>query len=100
MVERKEDMLRFVAEQYASMAFGPMIGQGFGLVVGVVFALLLLSAVNTAVAAQLGLGRLWLHAAALGLIHPVSARQLDVRAPLPPEWSLWTGAEQRLAPVS
>ncbi|PAZ02593.1 MAG: hypothetical protein CAK85_00515, partial [Spartobacteria bacterium AMD-G5] len=55
MVERKEDMLRFAAEQYATMAFGPMIGQGFGLVVGVVFALLLLSAVNTAVAAQLGL---------------------------------------------
>lgn len=55
MVERKEDMLRFMAEQYATMAFGPLFGQAFGLVVGVVFALLLLSAVNTAVAAQLGL---------------------------------------------
>jgi nucleotide-binding universal stress UspA family protein len=55
MLERKEDMLRFMAEQYATMAFGPLFGQAFGLVVGVVFALLLLSAVNTAVAAQLGL---------------------------------------------
>lgn len=55
MVERKEDMLRFAAEQYGAMAFGPAFGQVFGLVVGVVFALLLLSAVNTAIAAQLGL---------------------------------------------
>ena len=55
IVERKEDTLRFMAEQYGSMAFGNAFGQVFGLVVGIVFALLLLSAVNTAVAAQLGL---------------------------------------------
>lgn len=55
MVERKEDMLRFMAEQYGGMAFGPGFGNIFGLVVGVVFALLLLSAVNTAVAALVGL---------------------------------------------
>jgi uncharacterized BrkB/YihY/UPF0761 family membrane protein len=48
IVERKEDTLRFMAEQYGSMAFGNAFGQVFGLVVGIVFALLLLSAVNTA----------------------------------------------------
>lgn len=62
MVERKEDMLRFMAEQYGAMAFGTNItifgmtlGNAFGLVVGMVFALLLLSAVNTAIAALVGL---------------------------------------------
>ncbi len=55
MVARKEDMLRFVAEQYGTMAFGPWFGQAFGVIVGVILALLLLSAVNTAVAALLGL---------------------------------------------
>ncbi len=55
MVERKEDMLRFLAEQYGTMNFGPTFGGIFGFIVGVVFALLLLSAVNTAVAALVGL---------------------------------------------
>lgn len=55
MVARKEDMLRFLGEQYGSMNFGPVFGHLFGIVVGVVFALLLLSAVNTAVAALVGL---------------------------------------------
>jgi len=55
LVERKEDVLRFVAEQYAAMNFGQGFATVFGLVVGVVFALLLLSAVNTAIAAMIGL---------------------------------------------
>lgn len=55
MVGRKEDMLRFIAEQYATMNFGHGFGMVFGFVVGVVFALLLLSAVNTAIAALIGL---------------------------------------------
>jgi len=55
MVVRKEDMLRFMAEQYGTMNFGHWFGAIFGLGVGVVFALLLLSAVNTAVAALIGL---------------------------------------------
>jgi amino acid transporter/nucleotide-binding universal stress UspA family protein len=55
MVERKEDMLRFLAEQYGTMNFGIAFGHIFGFVVGVVFALLLLSAVNTAIAALIGL---------------------------------------------
>lgn len=55
MIERKEDMLRFLAEQYGAMAFGKGFGDVFGFIVGSVFALLLLSAVNTAVAALIGL---------------------------------------------
>jgi len=55
MLERKEDMLRFMAEQYGTMNFGAWFGGVFGFVVGVVFALLLLSAVNTAIAALIGL---------------------------------------------
>lgn len=55
MIERKEDMLRFLGEQYGMMAFGATFGHIFGIIVGVVFALLLLSAVNTAVAALIGL---------------------------------------------
>ncbi len=55
MIKRKEDMLRFLAEQYGAMNFGPGFGHIFGFIVGVVFALLLLSAVNTAIAALIGL---------------------------------------------
>jgi amino acid transporter/nucleotide-binding universal stress UspA family protein len=55
MIKRKEDMLRFLAEQYGTMDFGVAFGHIFGFVVGVVFALLLLSAVNTAIAALIGL---------------------------------------------
>ena len=54
MMERKEDMLRYVAEHYAIVNFGPHVGHWFGVIVGIVFALLLLSAVNTAIAAMIG----------------------------------------------
>lgn len=52
---RWEDMLRFLAEEYGAMTFGITFGQLFGWVVGGVVGLLLLSAVNTAVAALIGL---------------------------------------------
>jgi nucleotide-binding universal stress UspA family protein len=55
MHSRYGDMLRFLGEQYSSMAFGPQFGKIFGFVVGLVVGLLLLSAVNTAVAAMIGL---------------------------------------------
>jgi len=55
MEERWEDMLRFMAEHYGEMALGPVPGHAFGMVVGMVVGLLLLSAVNTAVAALIGL---------------------------------------------
>ena len=51
----KEDMLRFMAEQFATAAFGPAAGQIFGAIVGIVFFLLLLSAANTAIIALIGL---------------------------------------------
>jgi amino acid transporter len=52
---RHEDMLRFLAEQYGAMNFGPAIGHVLGVAVGIVVGMLLLSAVNTAVAALIGL---------------------------------------------
>ncbi|MFM8788620.1 MAG: APC family permease [Chthoniobacterales bacterium] len=55
MLERKDDILRFTAEHYAGAAMGPEAGKLFWLFVGVAFAMLLFSAVNTAVAALIGL---------------------------------------------
>jgi len=53
--ERYEHIIRFLAEQYGAMTFGPQFGQGFGLLVGIIVGLLLLSAVNTAIGAIIGL---------------------------------------------
>ena len=53
--ERHEDMLRFLAEHFGAMQFGAAFGNVFGWCVGIVIALLLLSAVNTAIAALIGL---------------------------------------------
>src|SRR5438874_9589809 len=53
--QRSEDMLRFIAEQFATATFSPAVGNFFGWVVGIVFFLLLLSAANTAIVAIIGL---------------------------------------------
>ena len=45
---------------------------------------------NRAVAEQLGVGRLWLHAWQLGLRHPVTGATLSIEAPLGAEWAVWT----------
>jgi amino acid transporter/nucleotide-binding universal stress UspA family protein len=52
--QHSEDMLRFLGEHYGSMVVAQWFGSAFGLVVGVVFGLLLVSAVNTAVVALIG----------------------------------------------
>jgi amino acid transporter/nucleotide-binding universal stress UspA family protein len=52
---RSEDMLRFVGEQFATLNFGPLFGQTFGWIVGIVFFFLLVSAANTAIVAMIGL---------------------------------------------
>ena len=52
---RWQDMLSVLGEAYASIVFNAPIGKAFGVVVGIVVGLLLLSAVNTAVAALIGL---------------------------------------------
>jgi amino acid transporter/nucleotide-binding universal stress UspA family protein len=52
---RSEDMLRFIAEYFGTVSFGPAFGQAFGWIVGIVFFLLLLSAANTAIVAMIGL---------------------------------------------
>ncbi len=49
-----EDMLRFLGEHYGTLVVAPWFGSAFGLVVGIVFGLLLFSAVNTAVVALIG----------------------------------------------
>jgi len=54
LIEHKEDMLRYLAEVYGGMAGGLVVGHVFSVIVGIVFGLLLLSAVNTAVVALIG----------------------------------------------
>jgi len=54
LTSHKEDMLRFLAEQYGTIAAGSGVGQALSLIVGIVFGLLLLSAVNTAIVALIG----------------------------------------------
>jgi amino acid transporter/nucleotide-binding universal stress UspA family protein len=55
MDNRKEDMLRFLGEQFGSMTIHPVFGAVFGWVIGIVFFFLLLSAANTAIVAMIGL---------------------------------------------
>jgi amino acid transporter/nucleotide-binding universal stress UspA family protein len=55
ILERKDDVLRFAAEYYAGLTFGPQFAHVFGWIVGLAFAVLLFSAVNTAIAALIGL---------------------------------------------
>ncbi len=54
LTNHAEDMLRFLGEHYGSLTVAPWFGSAFGLFVGVVFGLLLFSAVNTAVVALIG----------------------------------------------
>lgn len=55
MLERWDDMLTVLAEQYGSMALGPVFGRVFGILTALIVGLLLLSAVNTAIVALIGL---------------------------------------------
>jgi amino acid transporter/nucleotide-binding universal stress UspA family protein len=50
----KEDMLRFLGEYYATLVGGEWFGHLFGIFVGIVFGFLLISAVNTAIVALIG----------------------------------------------
>ena len=54
LTSHKEDMLRFLAEVYGGMAGGLAVGQVLSIVVAIVFGLLLISAVNTAIVALIG----------------------------------------------
>ena len=54
LISHKEDMLRFLGERYAESVGGVWFGQIFSIFVGVVFGLLLVSAVNTAIVALIG----------------------------------------------
>ncbi|HEY4285196.1 MAG TPA: amino acid permease [Chthoniobacterales bacterium] len=52
--DHKEDMLRFLGGHYATLVCGPWLGHAFEVFVGIVFGLLLISAVNTAIVALIG----------------------------------------------
>jgi amino acid transporter/nucleotide-binding universal stress UspA family protein len=53
--KRHEDVISFLAEHYGGLTIAPWFGQIFGWVVGIVVCLLLISAVNTAIAALIGI---------------------------------------------
>ena len=54
LVAHKDYMLRFLGEHYGTALWGPAIGKPIGWIVGIVFGVLLLSAVNTAINAVVG----------------------------------------------
>ena len=54
LIAHKEDMLRYLGEYYAGLVGGTWFGQAFSIFVGIVFGLLLVSAVNTAIVALIG----------------------------------------------
>jgi len=54
LTAHKEDMLRFIGQYYATLVGGAWFGDMFSIFVGAVFGLLLISAVNTAIVALIG----------------------------------------------
>ncbi len=50
----KSDMLRFIGEYFGTLTVAPWFGHALGLITGVVFCLLLISAANTAIVAMIG----------------------------------------------
>jgi amino acid transporter/nucleotide-binding universal stress UspA family protein len=55
LLDRWDDMLAVLAEHYGVVTFGPAFGKGLGILIGIIVGLLLLSAVNTAISALIGL---------------------------------------------
>src|SRR6266853_3194923 len=55
LLDHWEDMLTVLAEQYGGMTFGRLFGTAFGFVTVLIVGLLLVSAVNTALGALIGL---------------------------------------------
>jgi len=55
LLVRWDDMLTVLAEQYGTMTIGPGFGRWFGVATAIIVGLLLLSAVNTVIAALIGL---------------------------------------------
>ena len=54
LLSHKEDMLRFLGQRFAGDLTNAAVGSVFGWIVGLVFGVLLLSAVNTAIVAVIG----------------------------------------------
>lgn len=55
MLDRWDDMLTVLAEQYGNIVLGEVFGRVFGILTALIVGLLLLSAVNTAIVALIGL---------------------------------------------
>jgi nucleotide-binding universal stress UspA family protein len=55
MRDRCNDMMRFLAEHYGGLALGPGFGRMLGVGVGIIVGVLLVSAINTAISAMIGL---------------------------------------------
>jgi nucleotide-binding universal stress UspA family protein len=53
--DRWEDMLSVLGEQYGALFINPAFGKFFGIIVGIIVGILLISAVNTAISALIGL---------------------------------------------
>lgn len=53
--DRWEDMLSVLGEQYGALFINPAFGKFFGITVGIIVGILLISAVNTAISALIGL---------------------------------------------
>ncbi len=54
LLAHKEDMLRYLGSYFGGLTIAPAFGDVFGWIVGIVFGLLLFSAVNTAIVALIG----------------------------------------------
>ena len=54
LIEHKPDMLRYIAEYFGTQTVTPWFGATLGVVVGILFFLLLISAANTAMIAMIG----------------------------------------------
>ena len=54
LTEHRDDMLRLLGDHFATLAAGATVGKVFSVIVGIVFGVLLLSAVNTAIVAVIG----------------------------------------------
>jgi nucleotide-binding universal stress UspA family protein len=55
ILDHYTDMMRYLGEHYGAISFGPVVAKWIGWTIGIIVGALLLSAVNTAVAAMVGL---------------------------------------------
>jgi amino acid transporter len=79
----RDYMLRYMGQMFVGGAFGPTAGHVAGLIVSIVFGFLLLSAVNTAIVALIGISFLMSRDGEL----PPQFTRWAWSEPLPPTWA-------------